>query len=512
LPVDQVVELAEAALQGATSAEDACRRAVDILAGQTNAVVAALLHVHDHLRCVAAAGSWSVFSSVRTDVGVIGRVYRSGVCVTVTDPARDRDYVPLGSLAEVEICAPVIAGSHPIGVLNVEWPRPAAGRNGAGGTNGAGLNGAGLNGAGGMSRAGANGRIDTQAWRQVVTEVARRLGERIRDLGGPPTESASERLLRHVLAITTAYDERELLVRSLAAAREVSGLSTPLLLLPGPSGIRVYPDPLGGTSLAARFAALPAGALDRLATLARRHGSMYTLGSPDELEARGFRELTALGVRTMITVPTGPARDATAGPRTTGAVLLVVDEEQRRPNATTVNLLELLATHAWTSLERLVTLDRLRERAVLDPLTGLRHHGQFGERLAATTPGRTALLLIDVDRFKLINDTYGHQAGDRALVDLARTLQRALRSGDELYRVGGDEFAAVIEVQVPAEAQGVAERLVDAARRVGHPISVGVAICGQAEPPEGALRRADDALYQAKRAGRNRVQLASAGR
>ncbi|MBO0871112.1 MAG: GGDEF domain-containing protein, partial [Micromonosporaceae bacterium] len=360
--------------------------------------------------------------------------------------------------------------------------------------------------------AGADGRVHAEAWRPVVVEVAQRLGWRIRELGGAPTESASERLLRHVLAITTAYDEQELLARALAAAREVSGLSTPLLLLPGPTGIRVCPDPVGGTGLATKFAALPAGTLDRLAVLARRHGSMYTLGSPDELEARGFRELTALGVRTMIAVPVGPARDAAAGPRTTGAVLLVVDEQQRRPNATTVNLLELLATHGWTSLERLVTLDRLRERAVLDPLTGLRHHGQFGERLAATTPGRTALLLVDIDRFKLVNDTYGHQAGDRALVDLARTLQRALRSGDELYRIGGDEFAAVIEVQVPAEAQVVAERLVEAARRVGHPISVGVAICGLAEAPEGAFRRADDALYQAKRAGRDRVQLAPAGR
>ncbi|MBO0871413.1 MAG: GAF domain-containing protein, partial [Micromonosporaceae bacterium] len=113
---------------------------MDVLAGHSNAMVAALLHVHDHLRCVAAVGSWSVFSSVRPDAGVVGRVYQSGECVTVTDPVRDRDYVPLGSMAEVEICAPIIADSGPIGVLNVEWPRspdatrgaPADGAGGAG--------------------------------------------------------------------------------------------------------------------------------------------------------------------------------------------------------------------------------------------------------------------------------------------------------------------------------------------------------------------------------------------
>jgi diguanylate cyclase (GGDEF)-like protein len=128
--------------------------------------------------------------------------------------------------------------------------------------------------------------------------------------------------------------------------------------------------------------------------------------------------------------------------------------------------------------------------------------------LAALAAGRSALLAIDIDQFKRINDTYGHQAGDRALVDLARTLQGALRHGDELYRIGGDEFAAVIECTRIEEAVGVAERLVEAARRIDRTISVGVALQLPGEPAQTTLRRADQALYEAKRKGRDGIRLA----
>ena len=119
------------------------------------------------------------------------------------------------------------------------------------------------------------------------------------------------------------------------------------------------------------------------------------------------------------------------------------------------------------------------------------------------------MLAIDIDGFKAINDTYGHQAGDAALVDLARALSAALRTGDELFRVGGDEFAVVVDVQRLEEATGVAERLVAAARRVGQSISVGVALQETTETPGQTFRRADTALYDAKRAGRDGVRMAA---
>jgi diguanylate cyclase (GGDEF)-like protein len=468
LPLDLVLADVVASMDGADSADDACHRAVAALARHTPAMIAVLLHVEEHLHCVAAAGSWQVYSSIPQDRGVSGRVLATGRTATVTDVAHDPDYLPLGPPVRVEICAPVPGPAGvPAGALNVEWSEP----------------------------------VEIDNWRPTIEEVAQRIGDRVTALGGPPAESKAEKLLRHALGFSTASDEQELLARSLVAAGEVSGLGTPVVLLPGRSGARARLDERRPTRLGHRLAAVPSQELERIMAYARGPGASYTLGDPAHFDTHGFEVLTGIGVRSMITVPVGP------GPEP-GPVLLVVDERAGRPDPAVISLLELLAAHAWTSLDRLRTLRRLAEKANSDPLTGLRHYGPFGERLASSTPGRTALLTIDIDRFKELNDTYGHQAGDRALVNLAQTLQSTLRGGDELYRIGGDEFAAVVDVPRVDEALVIAERLVEAARRIGRPISVGVAIQAVAESPEDTLRRADQAMYDAKRTGRDGVRVA----
>ncbi len=476
MPLDQLLDGVTSALDDAASVTEACERAVRVLASHTPAMIAVLLPVQDRLRCVAAAGSWHVYSSLPFSAGVAGRVYRTARTAVLTDVSADADYVPLGPSVAVEICAPIPGpGSSTGGAFNIEWTAP----------------------------------VDIGLWQPVVEAIAARIGARIWALGGSPSESGSERLLRHALSLGTAQDERQLLHRSLVAAREVSGLSTAAVLLPGRTGARALLDDRNPTPLGDRLAALGPQVLGQFTARARRHGSAYTLGEPAQLDARGFEQLISIGVGTMISVPVGPGRDAEADAHSAGAVLLVVDERAIRPDPSIPNLLELLAAHAWTSLDRLETLRRLSEKASSDPLTGLRHYGPFGERLARATPGRTALLAIDVDRFKQVNDEYGHQAGDRALVDLARTLLATLRSGDELYRIGGDEFAAVIEVKRPEEARMIAERLAQAARRQGRTISVGVALQAPAESAADTLRRADQALYEAKRTGRDGVRVAS---
>jgi diguanylate cyclase (GGDEF)-like protein len=188
--------------------------------------------------------------------------------------------------------------------------------------------------------------------------------------------------------------------------------------------------------------------------------------------------------------------------------MLAVDGRRVRPDPMIVNLMELLATQAWTCLDRLRGLAQLHKRAMSDPLTGLRHQGSFNERIAVAVPGRTALLAVDIDQFKNINDTYGHQAGDEVLVTVAHALLRALRQGDDLYRLGGDEFVAVLDVARSEEAVRVAERLTAAARAIGRTVSVGVALQQGDESPDATLRRADAALYAVKRDGRDGVQLA----
>ncbi|MFU8873919.1 diguanylate cyclase [Micromonospora sp. SL4-19] len=493
----------------ASTALEACEWTVSALARYTPATISILLQVHDRLRCVAATGAWQVFSTVPPKAGsdnsgptgghdsasaplggtpdrmkaglaprrdlewsIAGRVYASGEPATIADVTADPDHLPARPDVTTELCVPVPGpAGRPIGVLDLQWSGP----------------------------------VELARWQETAELLAGRLGARIAALGGPPAETRSEKLLRHAAAMTAAATEWDLMTAAITAARDVSALSAAVLLLTdgqeprlgAPTGV---PGALESRLRAELTEAGPA-ALGRLIAGAHRHGAAHTLGEAGHLPTEDYLPLARAGARTLVSVPVGPPD--------TGGVLLVADERLLRPDPTTINLMELLAGQAWTCLDRLRTLARLREQASSDPLTGLRHTGPFGQRIASATPGRTALLAIDVDGFKNVNDTYGHQAGDRLLVGLARALEGALRHGDELYRTGGDEFVAVIEVSRPEEAVRIAERLTEAARRTGRTISVGVALPHPGESPERTLLRADQALYAVKRHGRDGVRLAA---
>ncbi|WP_203704484.1 sensor domain-containing diguanylate cyclase [Asanoa iriomotensis] len=471
---ERIVSAVTARLTRASSAEEACRVAVNTISAETGAMAAALLPVRDHLRCVAAAGSWHVFTAVQTGRGVSGRAFRTGRTQTVTAVREDPDYIPVG-IADVtlEVCAPLVdTDGQPIGVFDVEWCDPT----------------------------------DVAAARACIEEVAACLGDRITRLGGPPAENSSEKLLRHAGALTAAATEWELMAAANDAARDVSGLCAAVLVVSEGQRIRVgmptaLPDEFEA-NLRDVLTTVPESALLELVTLAHRHGSSHTLGETGHTVPPVYRPLLDAGVATLITVPVGPPGE--------GGVMLIADDRTLEPDSSTVNLMELLAAQAWACLDRLRTLAALRELAMSDPLTGLRHQGPFGERIRNAVPGRTALLAIDIDQFKYINDTYGHQEGDAVLVSLARALQGALRRVDELFRLGGDEFVAVLDVRHPSEAMTIADRLTDAARAIGRTVSIGVALVADEEPPERTLRRADAAMYAVKRDGRDGARLAPA--
>lgn len=165
----------------------------------------------------------------------------------------------------------------------------------------------------------------------------------------------------------------------------------------------------------------------------------------------------------------------------------------------------------------------LRAVAITDHLTGLGNRRAFehelSRRLARASPG-TGLLLLDIDRFKRINDAHGHTVGDQALVHIARVLAAGLRGNDLLARIGGEEFAVLCSAADVDQLHEVAERLrrlVIAAplvlgandERLAISISVGGTILGSADDVDSLLRTADRALYAAKRAGRNRSRIVS---
>jgi diguanylate cyclase (GGDEF)-like protein/PAS domain S-box-containing protein len=168
---------------------------------------------------------------------------------------------------------------------------------------------------------------------------------------------------------------------------------------------------------------------------------------------------------------------------------------------------------------------KLKDLADHDPLTGLLNRRRFDEELRKTIlrlrrhGGRAALLLVDLDRFKLVNDTYGHKTGDDVLVAAAEALRRRLRQTDAVGRLGGDEFAAILyEADLPA-AQRVAAEVAAALRanrtrsgraEIAVTASIGVVLLDrETAGEEEALLSADRALYEAKDGGRNQVVLAA---
>jgi diguanylate cyclase (GGDEF)-like protein len=165
---------------------------------------------------------------------------------------------------------------------------------------------------------------------------------------------------------------------------------------------------------------------------------------------------------------------------------------------------------------RIEAVLRRSHAARRDALTGLRNRRAFDEHLDAVLrdSGETgvSLVLFDLDNFKQINDQQGHPAGDRVLQGVARVALRQIRAGEEIFRVGGEEFAIVIYGREEA-GRLVAERVrqaVAAEERNALPtLSAGVAAHSEGQSRDDLVQEADLALYAAKQAGKNRVVLAA---
>lgn len=279
----------------------------------------------------------------------------------------------------------------------------------------------------------------------------------------------------------------------------------------------------------ARLRALMESSSDVLTVSDARRRLTYVSPAVERVLGRSQSELLGTDLLTLVDAEQRAAVIAeledvmAAGPgaRTSLDVMVILASQERRWYEWTVHnllgdsLVEGLVIEQRDVTERLQHQEQLRFAASHDELTGLPNRSGLLDRLAGDLaeagPGAgVAVLFLDLDRFKAVNDTYGHAAGDQVLVALAKRLRAGLRPHDHLARISGDEFCAILtEVRDTAEVDGVITRLTETCDlpvalldgtlvHVGASIGVSLAFTSDHEP-DAMLAEADDDMYADKR-------------
>jgi diguanylate cyclase (GGDEF)-like protein len=199
--------------------------------------------------------------------------------------------------------------------------------------------------------------------------------------------------------------------------------------------------------------------------------------------------------------------------RLVGVIWADEPEDRLLPSTDRLQALRMFANQAATAVAAVAAFEEMQFLAENDPLTGVGNRRAFTRRLAeevhraARYGQRFALIVLDIDGFKALNDHYGHFEGDMALEAIGAVLRATMRRSDCAFRLGGDEFALILESAGVAEATGVVDRIGAGIAGVkagaGHLLraSFGVALGDGTPDPEALLQAADAAMYEAKRAG-----------
>ncbi|RMG73333.1 MAG: diguanylate cyclase [Nitrospirae bacterium] len=204
-------------------------------------------------------------------------------------------------------------------------------------------------------------------------------------------------------------------------------------------------------------------------------------------------------------------------------MVIVLSREREGFNQYQRHLIEVYLNQAAESLSKAILHEEVKHLAFTDGLTGLYNHRRFQERLqeelkrAERYEEPLSLILLDIDHFKRINDTYGHPAGDAVLRKLAELIKKTIREIDFPARYGGEEFALIMLKSASKEAKKIAERLRKTAEKtiiktdageISVTLSLGIASYPEdAKTREELIEKADQALYRAKHSGRNRTVL-----
>lgn len=461
-------------LGSATSAKAACEVVTTWLCREAELLASVYLRQGDRLRCFAVQGYWQIFDGIPAGAGVIGRTFASGRRTLIRGVSSHADYLEAAPAVQDELCIPLVVHGTVVGALNAE------------------------------SQASIDD--DTQ---QLIDDAAAALVARLHALP-LPVESAAQKLGRHAAALSDLAERApaaELHDAVARAAVDISGLTSAMLCLYDGAALRLT---AATGELAEVFRELSEDDLHAVGAFVDSGTSAYTVGDAGGVEFAAHQPLRQAGAASLLVLPLRAGRHRLG-------LLLVADREVVTLRTEDAELLELIASEVVSCLQLGDSVRELRLRAERDALTGLGHHAAFHAWLptarASRENSRLAVLYVDVDHFKDVNDSQGHAAGDELLMTISRTMSAALRATDRLFRIGGDEFAALVEVTGEKHALSLADRLLQQVLAVsGATLSIGVAVAEGDESDAALLARADAALYDAKAAGRCAVRLHRASR
>jgi diguanylate cyclase (GGDEF)-like protein len=458
-------------LVAAETPKAACQAVVEHL-GRMGLMPSVYLEQGGRLRCQAARGYWMVFDGMPPEAGVIGTTFRSGLATHVADVAQRGDYLSMVSSVKAELCLPLKLGTRVVGVLNVESTTPLG-----------------------------------DAPMREIERTASLLARRLVEVGPLDPATAGQRLARAAARAAQMEDADQVIREAAAAALEVSGMESIMVALNDGMG-RAHVHHAAGP-LAEVFAELGGEALATMASWVEPGVSALTIGDPAGKSLPCTEPLRRGGAGALLVVPLAVGRAKLGFMALADRSTVALDTEH-------TELMELLGVQTAAQLRGLAAVTELRDRAARDPLTGLGHEASFHARLprrrrkAAAAGRQLAVVLADVDGVGEVNERSGHEAGDQVLREMAALLGEVSPHGSDAYRVGGDEFALVLDVEDRGVAQEVAWQLQAQAReRLGTTLSIGVAVAGDDEPTDNLLERADSALLEVKRRGRDGVALAT---
>ena len=461
--VDAIVETFDFGLCSVSLVDDGILRGVAVRAADGSNVV-------EYEGPVAASGA-----------GVVGRVAATGEPAFIQNVNADPDYIPRGLPAASEICLPIHAGGRVAGVLNVE--------------------------------ATSERPLDDDDF-EVLSIIANHLGIALtgEDLFQLEVESRREiealQRVSSIVATTLDFDRAlELIVATLAEGFGYEYIGVGLI-----EDDFIVPHAAHGWPLA-RLMAAPLGAM--------APGQVAQTGEPLFIpriaDAPEYAASAAM-IDSRITVPIHAGGDVVG-------ILDVGGGKQRPVTERDILVLETFAQSAGMALHNARMYAEMQRLATTDSVTALPNNRVLLELLdeeiehAARDASELSLLIIDLDRFKDVNDRFGHLAGDEVLRALAQRMLAELRKGDLLARYAGDEFVVLLPHVGRVLALEIASRLRRAVMGMPFEVAVGTQAAltvsiGAASYPESAVtalelvRRADLAMYRAKRLGRNAVAFA----